>query len=74
MTRNPSRASGRVALPVAHPISRSRDGGASPVWQRNAVRALAELLPDAQRRTLEGQTHMVPPEVLAPVLEEFFSG
>ncbi len=50
------------------------DGGASPTWQRNAVRALAELLPNGERRTLDGQTHMVAPEVLAPVLEEFFSG
>jgi pimeloyl-ACP methyl ester carboxylesterase len=49
------------------------DGGASPAWARNAVAALEDVLPDAQRRTLEGQTHQVDPEMLAPVLGEFFS-
>lgn len=48
------------------------DGGASPAWARNAVRALADALPHAERRTLEGQTHGADPEVLAPVLEVFF--
>jgi pimeloyl-ACP methyl ester carboxylesterase len=50
------------------------DGGASPAWQRTAVKALADLLPHAQRRSLEGQDHEVAPEVLAPVLVEFFAG
>ncbi len=50
------------------------DGGASPAWARNAVQALADALPNAPRRTLEGQTHIVAPEALAPVLEEFFMG
>jgi pimeloyl-ACP methyl ester carboxylesterase len=49
------------------------DGGDSPAYQRNAVRALADLLPGAQRRTLEGQTHEVDPALLAPVLEKFFA-
>jgi pimeloyl-ACP methyl ester carboxylesterase len=49
------------------------DGGASPAWQRNAVQALADVLPHAQRRTIEGQTHGVAPELLAPVFEEFFT-
>ena len=50
------------------------DGGESPPWQRNAVRALADLLPRAQRRTLEGQDHDVAPEALGPVLVEFLAG
>ena len=50
------------------------DGGASPAYQRNAVEALAEVLPRAQRCTLGGQTHDVAPEALAPVLVEFFVG
>jgi pimeloyl-ACP methyl ester carboxylesterase len=50
------------------------DGGASPAWQRNAVGALAAVLPNAQRRTLDDQTHAAAPEVLAPVLVEFFAG
>ena len=50
------------------------DGGASPVYQRNAVQALVDLLPNAQRLTLAEQTHEVAPEVLTPVLEKFFRG
>lgn len=50
------------------------DGGASPVWMRHAAQALADVLPHAQRRTLEGQMHDVAPDVLAPVLEAFFNG
>jgi pimeloyl-ACP methyl ester carboxylesterase len=49
------------------------DGGASPEWARNAVRALVEVLPDAQHLTLEGQTHAADPEVVAPALERFFA-
>jgi pimeloyl-ACP methyl ester carboxylesterase len=48
------------------------DGGASPPWIRNAATALAAILPEAELRTLEGQTHEVAPDVLAPVLVEFF--
>lgn len=50
------------------------DGGESPAWARNAVRALADALPAARRRTLEGQTHGVAPEAIAPVLAGFFAG
>ena len=49
------------------------DGGASPPSLRNAVQALAEVLPNARRLTLEGQTHEVDPTVLTPVLVEFFT-
>ncbi|MEV4105039.1 alpha/beta fold hydrolase [Nonomuraea sp. NPDC049649] len=48
------------------------DGGKSPAWIRNGTRDLARVLPDAEHRTLDGQTHMVKPDVLAPVLKEFF--
>ena len=48
------------------------DGGASPDWARNSARALAAVLPDARYRTIEGQTHGVTDEAIAPVLEEFF--
>jgi pimeloyl-ACP methyl ester carboxylesterase len=47
-------------------------GGKSQAWMRNGVRQLAEVLPDARYRTLEGQTHIVKPAALAPVLTEFF--
>jgi pimeloyl-ACP methyl ester carboxylesterase len=50
------------------------DGGASPDWQRRAVLALVDVLPDARHRTLDGQDHGPDPEVLAPALEEFFTG
>lgn len=48
------------------------DGGKSPVWMRNATRALAGIVPNATYRTLDGQTHMVKPKALAPPLIEFF--
>jgi hypothetical protein len=35
---------------------------------------VADALPNGQHRVLEGQEHVVPPEVLVPVLEEFFNG
>jgi len=47
------------------------DGGKSPAWMRNATQALAEALPNAEYRTLAGQTHMLKPEAIAPVLVEF---
>jgi pimeloyl-ACP methyl ester carboxylesterase len=50
------------------------DGGKSPAWIRHAMRGLADVLPNAKLRTLEGQTHMVKPKALAPVLVEFFAG
>lgn len=49
-------------------------GGASPAWMREAARAVAEAVPDGTYRSLEGQTHMVEPGVLGPVLAEFFAG
>ncbi|MFE9775996.1 alpha/beta fold hydrolase [Streptomyces sp. NPDC005931] len=48
-------------------------GGASPEWMREAARAIAEAAPRGTYRSLEDQTHMVEPDVLAPVLVEFFS-
>jgi pimeloyl-ACP methyl ester carboxylesterase len=47
-------------------------GGASQAWIRDTARVLADILSNAQHRILEGQTHDVAPEALAPVLEEFF--
>ena len=48
------------------------EGGESPPTLRNAAVALAQLLPNATKRTLEGQGHGAPPEMLAPLLESFF--
>jgi pimeloyl-ACP methyl ester carboxylesterase len=48
-------------------------GGASAEWMREAARAVADAAPDGTYRTLDGQTHMVDPTVLAPLLVEFFT-
>jgi pimeloyl-ACP methyl ester carboxylesterase len=48
------------------------DGGKSPAWMRNGMRALAAHLPNAKYRTVDGQTHMLKPQAIAPVLIEFF--
>ncbi|GAA2557379.1 MULTISPECIES: alpha/beta fold hydrolase [Streptomyces] len=48
-------------------------GDQSPAWMREAARAIADAVPRGAYRTLEGQTHMVEPDVLAPVLAEFFA-
>jgi pimeloyl-ACP methyl ester carboxylesterase len=49
-------------------------GGRSPAWVRNAAAQLAEVLPTAQHRTLDGQTHSAKAGALAPVLTEFCMG
>jgi pimeloyl-ACP methyl ester carboxylesterase len=46
-------------------------GDAGPQWLREAAEAIARAAPRGTYRTLAGQTHMVDPEVLAPVLAEF---
>lgn len=48
------------------------DGGASPAFMHEAADALADAMQHAERKTLEGQTHEVSPEALAPVLVAFF--
>jgi pimeloyl-ACP methyl ester carboxylesterase len=50
------------------------DGGASEAWMHHGAQALADVLPHAQRRTLNGQDHGPAPNVLVPVLVEFFNG
>jgi alpha-beta hydrolase superfamily lysophospholipase len=49
------------------------ESAGSPEWLRSAAQAVADVLPHAQHRTLEGQFHDVAPEVLAPELEQFFA-
>jgi pimeloyl-ACP methyl ester carboxylesterase len=49
-------------------------GGASPGWMIDIGRQVADALPNGRLGVLEGQEHVVPPEVLVPVLEEFFAG
>jgi pimeloyl-ACP methyl ester carboxylesterase len=45
-------------------------GGASPTFMIDASRQIADALPNGRLRILEGQEHVVPPDVLAPVLME----
>lgn len=48
-------------------------GEASYPFMLVTARALADAIPNAEYRVLEGQTHEVAPEALAPALIEFFS-
>ena len=48
-------------------------GGASFGFMAQTADALADLIPDANRLSLEGQEHNVDPAVLAPALVEFFA-
>jgi pimeloyl-ACP methyl ester carboxylesterase len=50
------------------------NGGASDKFMYDTAVALAKAMPDAEHRVLEGQTHAVAPEAIAPVLVEFFNG
>jgi pimeloyl-ACP methyl ester carboxylesterase len=57
----------RITVPVL-----VMHGGAGAPSMRSAALAISEAVPNAQLRTLAGQTHGVRPKALAPVLEEFF--
>jgi len=48
-------------------------GDASLPFMVPTARALATAIPQAQLRTLADQGHNVSPEVLAPVLVQFFA-
>jgi pimeloyl-ACP methyl ester carboxylesterase len=49
-------------------------GGASLPFMRETAQALADVIPDAQYRILEGQEHNVSPDAIAPVMVGFFAG
>jgi pimeloyl-ACP methyl ester carboxylesterase len=48
-------------------------GGASPAWLIDIGRQVADAMPNGRHRVLEGQEHVVPPEILVPVLAEFLA-
>lgn len=48
-------------------------GGADYPWMTDVGRRLADTMPNGRHRILESQEHVVPPEVLVPVLAEFFA-
>jgi pimeloyl-ACP methyl ester carboxylesterase len=47
-------------------------GSKSPDWFRRTVRETAAVIPGARLVMVEGYDHGIPPEVIAPVLTEFF--
>jgi len=48
-------------------------GSKSPQMLRDAMKAVSNRIPGAQRRVLDGQTHNVSAKALAPVLVEYFN-
>ena len=64
----PTERAARVAVPAL-----VMDGGASYPFMHVTAVALADAMPNGRHRTLEGQTHEVAAEAIAPVLVEFFS-
>lgn len=63
----PTDLAARVAVPTL-----VMAGTASLPFMPDAARTLAQAIPHAELHTLEGQTHEVNPNVLAPVLVNFF--
>ncbi|MEU3295648.1 alpha/beta hydrolase [Streptomyces longwoodensis] len=61
-----------LLAPVGVPVL-ALAGGASPDWMQRAAHAVAEALPQGSSRILEGQTHVVDPDAVAPVLTEFLA-
>jgi pimeloyl-ACP methyl ester carboxylesterase len=59
---------GRIGAPVL-----IIGGGNSPAWFRRSVAEQAAAVPGAELMTLDGFDHNVPPEVIGPVLVNFFS-
>ncbi len=69
------RAQGRP-LPAGYyrgvdPLTLVMAGGKSPVYMRNSQAAIADAVPRGRLVTLTGQTHMIKPKVVGPVLTDF---
>jgi pimeloyl-ACP methyl ester carboxylesterase len=64
----PSDVAARVTPPALVLV-----GGESPPFMLETGRQIAELMPNARMRVLEGQDHVVDPDALAPVLTEFLA-
>jgi len=63
----PAELAARVSVPA---LVMAGDAGLR--FMPDAARVLSQAIPQGQLRMLEGQTHVVDPGVLAPVLVEFF--
>jgi hypothetical protein len=48
-------------------------GSLSPGWAATAVRTIAGAVQHGDWRVLEGQSHNLAPDVLAPLLRDFFA-
>jgi pimeloyl-ACP methyl ester carboxylesterase len=64
----PAKRAARLNIPAL-----VMNGGASLPFMYDTAQALSTAIPHARLRTLEGQTHEVNPEVLVPVLIDFFA-
>jgi pimeloyl-ACP methyl ester carboxylesterase len=64
----PTELAGTVSIPTLVIA-----GGASAPFMRDNAQALADALPNAQARILEGQTHDIDPPVLGPALAAFLA-
>ncbi len=64
----PTEKAARVTVPTL-----VMDGSASVPFMHTTAVALAKAIPNGEHRTLEGQTHEVEAQVLAPALVEFFN-
>ena len=64
----PTEKAARVPVPTL-----VMDGSASFPFMNTTAVALAKAIPNGEHRTLEGQTHEVEAQVLAPVLVKFFN-
>ncbi len=49
-------------------------GGNNPEILRNSAQAVAAAIPGSEAQTLEGQTHDLAPDAIAPLLKTFFTG
>jgi pimeloyl-ACP methyl ester carboxylesterase len=64
----PVELAGRVTVPTLVIA-----GGAGPEWMSDVARQVADAVQDGELRVLEGQEHVVPPDILAPVVEGFLA-
>lgn len=64
----PSKQAASVTIPTL-----VMAGGAGMAWMRDTAQALTSAIPNAQYRTLEGQTHDISAEAMAPALIDFFT-
>ena len=62
----PAEQAGQVSVPTL-----VLAGGASPEFMLDAASRIADALPHGRLRVLDGEEHVVAPEVLAPVVAEF---